>query len=113
MLGGLNCWPAANLRLRRGTERLLEPPRNRGMKSEGLHGRKGRTSNLDIHAIKKSEGGSAFPKTRSIAEGQQFITSALRRKNQAAKPQLFANALKTTRSTFVRLCLCSQRDDFA
>ena len=113
MLGGLNCWPAANLRLRRGIERLLEPPRNRGMKSEGLHGRKGGTSNLDIHAIKKSEGGSASPKTMSIAEGQRFHYKRACQKNQAAKPQLFANALRTTRSTFVRLRLCSQRDDFA
>jgi hypothetical protein len=61
---------------------------------------KGGTSNLDIHATKKSEGGSASPKTMSIAESQQFITSALRQKNQSsAKPPLFANALRTTRST--------------
>jgi hypothetical protein len=83
------------------------------MKSEGLHGRKGGTSNLDIHAIKKSEGGSASPKTMSITEGEQFITSALRQKNQAAKSQFFANALRTTRPTFLSLRLCSQRDDFA
>jgi hypothetical protein len=69
------------------------------MKSEGLHGRKGGTSNLDIHARKKSEGESASPKTMSIAEGKQFIASALCQKNQSTKPQLSANALRTTRST--------------
>jgi hypothetical protein len=37
MPAGLNRWPTANLRLRRRAERLLEPTRNRGMKSEGLH----------------------------------------------------------------------------
>src|SRR5919108_1951518 len=37
MVAGLNCWPAANLRFRRRTERLLEPTRDCWMKSEGLH----------------------------------------------------------------------------
>jgi hypothetical protein len=83
------------------------------MKSKGLHGRKGGTSNLDLHATKKSEGGSASPKTISIGESQQFITSPLRQKNQLAKPPLFGNALRRTRSTFVRLRLRSQCDDFA
>src|ERR1041385_1476147 len=112
MPAGLNRWPAASLRLGRGTERLLEPPRNCGMKSEGLHGRKGGIDNLDIQARKKSKGGSAL-RRRCPAQKTTFITSAPRQKNQSAKPQLFANALRTTRSIFVPLRVCSQHDDFA
>jgi hypothetical protein len=76
------------------------------MKSEGLHGRKGGTSNLDIHARKKSEGGSASPKTMSIAEGQQFIASALRQKKSAGEAAIVCqlvedNAFHPCKATLV------------
>src|ERR1043166_8692757 len=54
MPAGLNRWPAANLRFRRRTERLLEPLRDRGMKSQGLHGRQNGTKNLRADGERKS-----------------------------------------------------------
>src|SRR3954454_10476423 len=51
MPAGLNRWPATDLRFRRRTERLLEPLRDRGLKSEGLHGK-----NLIYTAPRKGKG---------------------------------------------------------
>src|SRR5262245_22051124 len=59
MPSGLNGRPAGHLGFGRRTERLFEPPRDRRMKSEGLHERESAkcgTTNLDRVSRKKSCG---------------------------------------------------------
>src|SRR3954449_12980846 len=109
MPAGLNRWPATDLRFRRRTERLLEPLRDRGLKSEGLHGK-----NLIYAAPRKGKG---YYKVDRLLPGRRpyaadaMICSKPRSKRSGGKahgPTRWEQRVPPWRSR-----ARAQRDDFA